>query len=449
MGGPQDLATPTWVTRAASGASTLRVRRCRLEVTAGPDTGVTRDIGTAAIRVGARRDCDLPLSDPKVSGHHFEIVLEERGYRVRDLGSKNGTWLGNVRVNDAYIAPGGTIQVGSTRLAFQPLGDSVAIELSDDDRFGSLVGRSIVMRELFTRLARLAETDTTVLVTGETGTGKELVAQAIHDRSPRAAGPLVILDCSAIPANLIESELFGHEKGAFTGATTAHVGAFERADGGVIFLDEIGELPLDLQPKLLRVLERRELRRVGGERTLPVDIRVVAATNRDLGIEVNRGRFREDLYYRVAVARVHMPPLRDRREDIPLLVEHFRAMLPNAGVVDKATLDMLVRHDWPGNVRELKNAVERVAILWEVPTALAGAREPAASAVMNQEVRSGHGVTMTFDLDVPFRDVKLEFERAWVAALLERHGGNVSAAARAAGVDRVSIYKMINRLGLR
>jgi DNA-binding NtrC family response regulator len=229
------------------------------------------------------------------------------------------------------------------------------------------------------------------------------------------------------------------------------VGAFERASGGTVFIDEIGELPLELQPKLLRVLERREVRRLGGQKPLPVDIRVVAATHRDLGVEVNHGRFREDLYYRLAVARLHLPPLRDRREDIPLLVEHFRESLPGAKAIDRATLDLMMRYDWPGNVRELKNAVERALVLEEMPTALGAVGplpQPAPAAAAPAEAPH-HTLTLTLDLEVPFRAVKLEFERAYVQGLLERHGGNISAAARAAGLDRVSIHKMLHRLGLR
>jgi DNA-binding NtrC family response regulator len=446
-----DLDTPTWITGAA-GASTLSVRRCRLEVLAGPDLGLIHEVESTLLQVGARRGCDLVLNDDKVSGHHFEIALDERGYRLRDLGSKNGTWIGPVRVMDAYVAPGTTIHVGTTRLRFQPLGESVQIKLSEGDRFGGQVGRSMVMRELFARLERLAPSDTTVLVTGETGTGKELVAEALHEHSPRSAGPFVVVDCGSIPANLIESDLFGHEKGAFTGATSHRVGAFERASGGTIFIDEIGELPLELQPKLLRVLEQREVRRVGGGRTIPVDIRVIAATNRDLAVEVNHGRFREDLYYRLAVARVHVPPLRDRREDILLLVEHFRDGLPGAAPLDRATLELMMRHDWPGNVRELRNAVERLLILAEMPSELAVRRppRPAAPSIQASEAPLANPpLTLSLDLDEPFRALKLEFERAYVQALLEKHGGNITSAARVAGLDRVSIHKMLHRLGLR
>ncbi|RMH41926.1 MAG: FHA domain-containing protein [Deltaproteobacteria bacterium] len=459
-----DLRSGTWVTYAAGRASGVRIRRCRIEVIAGPDKGLIRDYEAAVLRIGARRGNDLQLSDPKVSGLHCEIRLDERGYRLRDLDSTNGTFVGGYRVNDIYISPGTVIQVGATKLRFEPLGESVEVELASEDSFGGLVGRSVPMRELFARLEKIAASDATVLITGETGTGKELVAEAIHEHSRRRDGPFVVLDCGSIPQNLIESELFGHEKGAFTGATHAHAGAFERANGGTVFLDEIGELPLSMQPKLLRVLERKEVRRVGGTKTIATDIRVVAATNRDLGVEVNRGRFREDLYYRLAVARVHVPPLRERREDIPLLVEHFLSITPGAeGTrLDPATIELMMKHDWPGNVRELRNVIERAVLLADAAggvqlskTAIRGRRRaPTADGLADATPGPATGDTLAVVVDIhtPFKVAKQalveEFERRYISRLLEAHDGNISAAARAAGIDRMSIHKMLNRLGM-
>src|SRR5499426_4296884 len=274
-----DLRSGTWVTYVGGRATSARLRRCRVEVVTGADAGLVRDIETQVIRIGARRGNDVQLTDSKVSGLHCEIRLDDRGYRLRDLDSTNGTYVSQLRINDIYIQPGAQIALGGTRLRFEPLGDSVEIELSDTDRFGSMIGRSVKMREMFARLEKLARSDTTVLVTGETGVGKELVAEALHDHSTREKGPFVVLDCGSIPPNLIESELFGHERGAFTGATNSYAGAFERAHGGTVFLDELGELRMDLQPKLLRVLENREVRRVGGNDVIEVDCRVIAATN--------------------------------------------------------------------------------------------------------------------------------------------------------------------------
>ncbi len=456
-----DLRSGTWVTYVGGRATGLRLRRCRIEVTAGPDAGLIRDLEAPVIRVGARRGNDVQLSDAKVSGLHCEIRLDDRGYRLRDLDSTNGTFVGGIRINDVYIQPGAQIAVGSTRRKFEPLGESVELEISERDRLGGMLGRSVKMRELFARLQKLAATDTTVLITGETGVGKELAAECLHEQSPRAKGPFVVLDCGSIPASLIESELFGHERGAFTGATSTYAGAFERAHGGTVFLDEIGELPLAMQPKLLRVLEAREVRRVGGQRTFNVDLRVVAATNRDLGVEVNRGRFREDLFYRLAVARVQVPPLRDRKEDIPLLIENILATTPGGegAYIAPETIDLMMKHDWPGNVRELRNVIERAVLLAETPDSEAALRRappppPSRIDMTPSTTASSPDASMTVPVDIatPFKVAKQsvvsEFERRYISKLLAYHDGNISAAARSAGIDRMSIHKMLHRLGL-
>jgi DNA-binding NtrC family response regulator len=461
-----DLRSGTWVTYVGGKATSARLRRCRVEVTSGPDAGLVRDVEAPVIRIGARRGNDVQLTDSKVSGLHCEIRLDDRGYRLRDLDSTNGTYVSSLRINDVYITPGAQIALGTTRLKFEPLGESVEVELADTDRFGSMIGRSVKMRELFARLEKLARTDTTVLVTGETGAGKELVAEALHDHSTRGQkdSPFVVLDCGSIPPNLIESELFGHERGAFTGATNSYAGAFERAHGGTVFLDEIGELPLAMQPKLLRVLERKEVRRVGGAKTIEVDVRIVAATNRDLGVEVNRGRFREDLYYRLAVARVHVPPLRERKDDLPLLIEHILATTPGGETASIAqeTIDLMVKHDWPGNVRELRNVIERAVLLAEAPDhedalrrapAPAPRAEPSITVTPSQTATSADAsMTVPVDVGIPFKlakqNVISEFERRYISRLLAQHDGNISAAARAAGIDRMSIHKMLHRLGL-
>jgi DNA-binding NtrC family response regulator len=459
-----DLRSGTWVTYVGGRVTSARLRRCRIEVTSGPDAGLVRDVEAQVIRIGARRGNDVQLTDSKVSGLHCEIRLDDRGYRLRDLDSTNGTYVSSLRINDVYIQPGAQIALGGTRMKFEPLGDSVEIELADTDRFGSMIGRSIKMRELFARLDKLAKTDTTVLVTGDTGVGKELVAEALHDSSPRKDGPFVVLDCGSIPPNLIESELFGHERGAFTGATNSYAGAFERAHGGTVFLDEIGELPLGMQPKLLRVLERKEVRRVGGAKTIEVDVRIVAATNRDLGVEVNRGRFREDLYYRLAVARIHVPPLRERKDDLPLLIEHILATTPGGETAQIAqeTIDLMMKHDWPGNVRELRNVIERAVLLAESPDSEDALRrapppspksEPSITVTPSQTATSSEAsMTVPVDVTIPFKHAKQnvisEFERRYISRLLAQHDGNISAAARAAGIDRMSIHKMLHRLGL-
>lgn len=477
-----DLRSGTWVTYIGGQPRGVRVRRCRVNVLSGPDKGLMRELESSCIRIGARQGNEVQLSDSGVSGLHFEITLDDRGYRLKDLDSTNGTFVSGLRVNDIYIKPETIIQVGATQMRFQPLSESIEVELASEASFGGMVGESVKMRELFARLEKIAPSNATVLITGETGVGKELVAEAMHEMSPRKEGNFVVLDCGSIPQNLIESELFGHERGAFTGATSAHAGVFERAHKGVVFLDEIGELPLEMQPKLLRVLERKEVRRIGGSKTINVDIRVVAATNRDLGVEVNRGRFREDLYYRLAVARVHVAPLRDRREDIPALIKHFLELIPGAteSALSEETIALMQRHDWPGNVRELRNVIERAVLLSESPltkTALRGVGgrssgtsestsqsqvgtsefiAPAAQAVGDvakpSAEDSGSRMEIVVDTSTPFKLLKQEliseFERRYITQLLDEHDHNISSAARAAGIDRMSIHKMLNRLGL-
>ena len=405
---------------------------------AGPDVGLVAEFDTQTISIGARDGVDMLLSDSKVSGFHVEIRVDKDGYRLRDLLSTNGTFIKGLRVRDVYLAPRTRFKIGMSELRFVPLTSAREISLWPDDNYQQLIGGSVVMRRLFTTLEQIGPSAATVLISGETGTGKELVADAIHQVSARRAGPFVVLDCSAIPANLFENELFGHEKGAFTGAERAQPGAFERAHGGTLFLDEIGELPLAMQPKLLRAVESRTIRKIGGGETTSCDVRLIAATNRDLAVEVNRGSFRDDLYYRIAVACVELAPLRERKRDIPLLVDHFLDQLPGGHEVDLGPdfVAELSAHNWPGNVRELRNAVERAVLLPEFPEPL-----PAPAAAFAD-----------IDVDVPFKLAKKRFvdgfERCYLQTLMERCNWNISAAARAAGVDRMSIYKLLDRLGI-
>ena len=440
-----DLENGTWITPHHGRAPSMSVRRCRMEVVAGPDTGLVIELAQPAMVIGrAGGTADLALNDPKVSGLHCELRLEAGGYRLRDLSSTNGTFVRGVRIVEAYLAPGATIAVGKSGIVFTPLADAVDLPLWSEAGLAGLVGQSPPMRHLFEMLERFARSEATVLIQGETGTGKELVADAIHQRSMRAGGPFQVLDCSSLPEQLVEDQLFGHEPGAFTGAARATVGVFEAGHGGTLFLDEIGELPLETQAKLLRAVESRRIRRIGSTKQIACDVRIVAATNRDLAVEVNRGTFRADLYYRLAVARLTVPPLRERRDDIPVLVAHFLRQLDGAGVAPLPAdfLDRAQAHPWPGNVRELRNAVERAALLPHHPTVLAeqAAPRPAGS--------SGAPVDVTVPFKVAKQHMIDDFDRRYLEALLAANDDNISAAARAAGIDRMSIYKMIKRLGL-
>src|SRR4051812_39005913 len=292
----------------------------------GKELGATFVPRTDCVVIGSHPSADLVLRDPSVSRFHCEITGGDRP-TVRDLGSRNGTAVNGVTVAQAPLTEGAMLTLGSTQLRFERSGTSARIVLSGRDRFGTMVGRSASMRAVFAMCEQAAASDSTVLIEGETGTGKEATAEAIHRESGRGTGPFVVVDCGAIPPQLLESELFGHERGAFTGAVSSRRGAFEAASGGTIFLDEIGELGLDLQPKLLRALERREIKPVGADHYAPVDVRVLAATNRNLREEVTARRFRSDLYYRVAVLRVRLPPLRERKEDLGVLLEHLLEVL--------------------------------------------------------------------------------------------------------------------------
>ena len=421
--------------------------RVRVSVLEGPDAGSHCDSDDEMlVRIGTRENNGLILSDKSVSGYHIEIARTQAGWRLRDVGSTNGTFVSGMRVFDLVLRSGTVVALGRTKLRIEALHDEpVRAALHPAGRFGDMVGHSVVMRRLFSRIAQVARASATVLITGETGTGKEAVAEALVQSSLRASQPFVVIDCSALPQNLIESELLGHVKGAFTGATSDYRGAFERADGGTIFLDEIGELPLDLQPKLLRVLERREVRRIGAERTRTIDVRVMAATNRVLATEVNERRFRQDLYYRLSVVNVHIPPLRERREDIPQLIEHFYQRLSDGyrGPTLAEITERLCDNDytWPGNVRELRNAIERA---FHVPD-----EDPIGTEGLPLRRDEPEGSAITVDLAVPFKTAKQKlvdaFEKEYLQAMLKATRGNISEAARRAQIDRMHLYKLITQ----
>jgi transcriptional regulator with GAF, ATPase, and Fis domain len=426
----------------------LRSHKIRIEVLAGPDAGRVLEIPGPEVRVGSAPGGEVVLQDPTVSRHHLTLRVEAERIRVIDAESTNGTWLDGIAIRDAYARPDSRIGIGNTVLCLAMLPDVIEIPLSSRERFGALIGRSPAMRRVFAMLERIAPTEATVLIEGETGTGKELAAEALHDESPRASGPFVVFDCSAVASNLMESDLFGHMRGAFTGAVSDRPGAFEAANGGTLFLDEIGELPLDLQPKLLRALERREVRRLGSNEVRRVDVRIVAATNRSLLREVELNRFREDLYYRLSVIRIALPPLRERREDIPLLIEHFMQMAGgsagHSASVPAGLIQAVSAQSFRGNVRELKNAVSRALSLGSAPGWSAG---PAAATPGPSSVPGA------IDLSIPLKEARDAaadaFEKAYLSAALERTGGNVTRAAELAGVNRKFIQRAMKRFDLR
>jgi transcriptional regulator with GAF, ATPase, and Fis domain len=392
--------------------------------------------------LGAAPGVDLVIPEPTISRIHAELDPRENGLWVRDLGSRNGTFVDGVRVESACVPERGRLRLGALELVVSYGPQASAVPLWAEPRFGPLVGASPPMRELFARLHRMAASDATVLVQGETGTGKELVACALHEASRRAGGPFVVVDCGALPETLLDAELFGHSRGAFTGATAARPGAFEAAHGGTLFLDEIGELPMALQPKLLRVLEARTVRRLGENEPRAVDIRFVSATHRDLRTMVNARAFREDLYFRLAVLPVTIPPLRERPSDVPVLAEHFLSPESRALLTPELAAELESR-PWLGNVRELRNFIDRLTTL--------GAREALAvtpGAVTPAPTRGGPLLPAEW-ATLPLKEARErcvgQIEREYVEALLARHDHNVTAAAQAAGLDRTYLHRLLRK----
>jgi len=441
---PGAATKPLSADAAAPDTATEPAPKARLVVIEGPDAGATIDARRTRALIGTHPACDLVLGDPAVSRFHVEIGPGPDGRHVlRDLDSLNGTRVDGVAVVAAPLTAGQVIMIGTTRVRFGIAETPLAVPVATRDRFGLMVGRSPAMARAFGMLERAAASDATVLLLGETGTGKEAAAESIHRESNRKDGPFIVVDCGALPPTLLESELFGHERGAFTGADTTRQGAFQAADGGTIFLDEIGELPLELQPKLLRVLERREVKGLGKTKHVKVDVRIIAATPRDQRGEVNTQTFRADLYYRLAVLEVTLPPLRARDGDLPVLVER---LLEGLGATDAqratfttpAVLGELAGHSWSGNVRELRNYLERCLAFDELAARPAPIGEPTGTEV---------------DLSRPLRESRETWlrplERKYLTALVEHHRGNLTAAARAAGVDRITLYRLLWKHGLR
>jgi DNA-binding NtrC family response regulator len=422
----------------------VEVRGGTLTVVRGKGDKPSLDVGADTLVIGRNEACDLVLDDRKVSAVHLELLATERGVRVRDLGSRNGTFLGDTRVGEIYLLKPTSLTVGESLLEFAPTTPE-QIDVPEVAEFGPLVGGSATMRAVFEKLRRAAPTELTCLIGGETGTGKELVAAAIHGASERANKPFVVVDCGAIPATLAESILFGHERGAFTGAVDKRISPFVEADGGTIFLDELGELPLDVQPKLLRALAEQRIKSVGSNTYRTVDVRVIAATRRDLVREVNAGTFRSDLFFRVAQLRVELPALRNRLEDIPSLVKrmiHDMGDKHSYARVTQDSLERLMRHDWPGNVRELRNVVAvALAFTKEGPIDLAAHLAPLVQASESTPTRG-----RTFQ-DAK-RDILARFEREYFTALYAECSGNVSEIGRRSAMERAHVRGYLRRHGI-
>jgi DNA-binding NtrC family response regulator len=393
--------------------------------------------------VGSDKTCDVVVVEPTVSRTHLELELIPEGVSVRDLGSTNGTFYLGQRVEKMVLGIGGRLTVGGVAtLVVEADTESLQEGLSfEGEEYRGIAGVSPAMRRLFAVLQRLEGSLVSVLVEGESGVGKELLARALHQGSRASQGPNVRVNCGAIPRDLVASELFGHKRGAFTGAIEARKGAFETADGGTLFLDEIGELPLEVQPMLLRALEEGEIRAVGGDQPKQVKVRVIAATNRNLEAEVRAGRFREDLFYRLAVVRLYVPPLRQRLDDIEPLARRFGVA---AGVdhIPEPIMEKLKARSWPGNARELRNAVQAYAALGSLP-------EPSQPKTHLLELMLGNFV----DIARPYLEQKEElgdqFTKMYLEALLEATGGNRTAAARLAGLDRTYLGRLLSKHGMQ
>jgi DNA-binding NtrC family response regulator len=418
----------------------LEIEAAEISIAKGPDRGTTIQLGCESLLIGSGADCDVVLHDPTVSAHHAEIACVDKSYRVRDLGSTNGIVVGDQPIERAPLIDGMRMRLGSTVLSVRALGKKHMVPLAArDGRFGALVAQSVKMRAAVAILTRLAEADITVLIEGETGAGKEEAARALHAASARAGGPFVVFDCGAVPLALMGAELFGHERGAFSGADRERAGLLAQAEGGTLFLDEIGDLPREIQPILLGAIERKVSRRLGGQTDVAHDLRVVAATHRNLAEEVRAGRFREDLFFRLSAGRVRIPPLRERTEDIPVLAGLFARELGTT--LTQEMLSLLELHSWPGNVRELRNAVARVTV---DPSFRLDAQPPKAD---DPSLFNPDGTLRL--LSEARGHASDQFEARYLRELMRLAGDDPVKGAELAGVSRQFITRLWVAHGLR
>ncbi|MBX3191630.1 MAG: sigma 54-interacting transcriptional regulator [Labilithrix sp.] len=414
-----------------------------LTVTEGPERGQSFRLDASAptrTLVGTSPACEIRLTDNEVSRRHCALERVGGALKVIDLTSTNGTFVDRVKIVEAELQGGEFLRVGSTmfQVETESLGEST-VSVPPGSAFGRVVGASREMRRLYPLTTRLAQTTVPVVIEGETGTGKEALAESIHETGPRAAGPFVVFDCTAVPPSLVEAELFGHEQGAFAGALHERKGVFEQAHGGTLLIDEVGDLDPALQPRLLRAIERSEIRRVGGDKWIRVDVRVLAATRRDLDREVQAGRFRDDLFHRLAVARIELPALRNRIGDVSVLATHFwQEMGGDPRAIPRELMQKWEDYGWPGNVRELRNTIARRLALGELADL-----EPSAPIERGAQADA---IDRFVDPALPFpqaRDRILdEFEQRYVARLLAMHDGDVARAAAASGIGRRYFQKL-------
>jgi DNA-binding NtrC family response regulator len=440
------IPTQTVVGARAKSSDRIATQEFHLVLVTAGKLGTAYPLLGRETKIGKAPDNDVVLDHPTVSRNHLTVSRQGDRFLVQDLGSTNGTFVDGAQVREAFLKPGALLEVGDVQLRFQPVVSPMTMEPSGEDRLGDLVGKSLPMRTIFALLKRIAPTDSTLLITGETGSGKGAAAKTIHKLSPRSSGPMIVFDCASVSDSLIESELFGHERGAFTGAVSQRIGCLERASGGTLFIDEIDDLALDLQPKLLRALEDREFRRLGSSTPVSFDTRIVAASKKDLWAQTQAGRFREDLYFRLSVFTVNLPSLRERHEDIPLLVDAF-AHAPLWDRLPEKVREQFMAHTWPGNVRELRNALERAKHMSDIP-------ELTADSLLREysTQQAPQGEFLPVDYTGSFKEKKEDliraFEREYLTRLLSRCKGNVAKASREANLDRKHLYSLLHKYGL-
>lgn len=451
MSKQRDHGQTTRVMKAGRAVTMIRLPALTITAMSGPDDGRSWTLTETTIRIGTGSGVDIRLTDPAVSRRHARIVQAQDGPRLVDEESRNGTWVQGMRIAEVYLQDPMEFTLGDTRLAVRSRDKHYYAALRTDSIYGRLVGTSEAIREVHGIIESIAASSVTILILGESGTGKEVTARCIHERSQRE-GPYVVFDCASTGSDLIRSELFGHRTGAFTGADNDRQGAFLSADRGTLFIDEIGELPLDLQPTLLRVLETREVKPLGMDRPRAVDVRVVTATHRNLQQMVKKGTFREDLYHRLAVVPLRLPPLRERPEDMSLLVQHFVESLGLGKTFTDEAIQFLAQQPWEGNIRALRNTLERTCLLTpggsieprdiRLPLTGAEAVGDAAQApwrVFPKEEPHAPGSVPTQNLAA--------LERQAIEEALAAAGGRKVDAARLLGIDVSTLRRKLKLQG--